>query len=65
MRNILDWIHEVFDHDNCDIAAMLELGSLAGALTAGVLADRFSRRQSILAACGEYSPSLRDRGLGS
>ncbi|KAH8087784.1 general substrate transporter [Cristinia sonorae] len=33
------------------MTAMLELGSLVGALTAGVLADRYSRRQSILVAC--------------
>ena len=35
------------------LAAMLELGALVGALLAGVLADRFSRKTSILVACGE------------
>lgn len=34
------------------IAAVLELGALFGALTAGTLADRYSRRQSIFFACG-------------
>ncbi|PCH36570.1 general substrate transporter [Wolfiporia cocos MD-104 SS10] len=33
------------------LTAALELGSLAGALTSGVLADRYSRRTSILTAC--------------
>ncbi|KAI0645161.1 general substrate transporter [Trametes meyenii] len=33
------------------MTAMLELGSLLGALVAGALADRFSRRQSIFSAC--------------
>lgn len=37
-------------------AAVLELGALFGALSAGVLADRYSRRQSIFAACGERMP---------
>lgn len=32
-------------------AAVLELLALMGSLTCGVLADRFSRRQSIVAAC--------------
>lgn len=31
---------------------MLELGALLGALLAGAFADRYSRRQSIFAACG-------------
>ncbi|KAL1741738.1 general substrate transporter [Schizophyllum fasciatum] len=33
------------------LTAVLELGALVGALAAGALADRFSRRQSIFAAC--------------
>ncbi|RDX49352.1 general substrate transporter [Lentinus brumalis] len=33
------------------MTASLELGSLIGALTAGVLTDKYSRRQSITAAC--------------
>ncbi|RPD57674.1 general substrate transporter [Lentinus tigrinus ALCF2SS1-7] len=33
------------------MTATLELGSLIGALTAGVLTDKYSRRQSIVAAC--------------
>ncbi|TCD66752.1 hypothetical protein EIP91_000993 [Steccherinum ochraceum] len=33
------------------MTAMLELGSLVGALAAGILADGFSRRQSIMTAC--------------
>ncbi|KAI5117978.1 hypothetical protein M0805_004911 [Coniferiporia weirii] len=33
------------------MTAMLELGALFGALLAGALADRYSRRHSILAAC--------------
>lgn len=37
-------------------AAMLELGALVGALLAGMLADRYSRRQSIFSACGMYRP---------
>lgn len=32
---------------------MLELGSLIGALIAGIFADRFSRRQAIMLACGK------------
>ena len=39
-------------------AAALELGSLLGALTAGTLADKYSRRQSIFTACGEYPFAL-------
>lgn len=35
---------------------MLELGCLFGALGAGVLADRVSRRSSIAAACGACCP---------
>jgi hypothetical protein len=38
------------------IAAVLELGCLFGALGAGVLADRVSRRSSIAFACGTYVP---------
>lgn len=34
-------------------AALLELGALFGALAAGALADRLSRRMSICCACGE------------
>lgn len=34
-------------------AAVLELGSLVGALMAGVFADKYTRRQSIFTACGE------------
>lgn len=34
------------------LAAVLELGCLFGALGAGVLADRVSRRSSITSACG-------------
>lgn len=34
------------------IVAVLELGCLFGALGAGVLADRVSRRSSITSACG-------------
>ncbi|TFK21871.1 general substrate transporter [Coprinopsis marcescibilis] len=33
------------------MTAVLELGALVGALSAGVLADRYSRRHSIIAAC--------------
>ena len=32
-------------------AAMLELGSLIGALSSGLFADHFSRRQAIVTAC--------------
>ena len=35
-----------------EIAAVLELGCLFGALGAGVLADKISRRSSITSACG-------------
>jgi MFS-type transporter involved in bile tolerance (Atg22 family) len=35
------------------IAAVLELGALIGALEAGILADKFSRRQSIMLASRE------------
>lgn len=38
------------------IAAVLELGCLFGALGAGVLADKVSRRSSIASACGTYVP---------
>ena len=49
-----------FVRDMCSIspmspAAVLELGALIGALAAGVYADRYSRAQSIVAACGELS----------
>ncbi|OSC97300.1 general substrate transporter [Trametes coccinea BRFM310] len=36
------------------MTAMLELGSLLGALIAGILADKYSRRQSIFAACAVF-----------
>ncbi|KAI8978293.1 general substrate transporter [Trametes punicea] len=36
------------------MTAMLELGSLAGALTAGIFADKYSRRQSIFSACAVF-----------
>lgn len=36
------------------VAAVLELGALFGALSAGVLADRYSRRHSICIACRLY-----------
>jgi MFS family permease len=44
------------------LAAVLELGCLFGALGAGVLADRVSRRWSIASACGvcgAYATCLR------
>ena len=41
------------------LAAALELGSLVGALASGVLADRYSRRQSISTACGALVSILR------
>ena len=34
------------------VASMLELGSLVGAISSGLFADHFSRRQAIIAACG-------------
>lgn len=34
-------------------AAMLELGALMGALLAGVLADKYSRKQSFFVACSK------------
>ena len=37
-------------------AAVLELGALLGALLAGVYADRYSRGQAIVWACGESIP---------
>ena len=40
-------------HD--DLAAVLELGALFGALASGILADRFSRRHSIFLACGMHT----------
>lgn len=33
---------------------MLELGSLLGAIITGMFADRFSRRQAIIFACGMF-----------
>ncbi|EIW54398.1 general substrate transporter [Trametes versicolor FP-101664 SS1] len=36
------------------MTAALELGSLLGALTAGTLADKYSRRQSIFTACAIF-----------
>ena len=39
-------------------AAVLELGALFGALSAGLLADRHSRRFSISLACGKCSPRV-------
>ena len=38
-----------------DLAAVLELGALFGALASGILADRFSRRHSIFFACGMHN----------
>ena len=38
-------------------AAMLEMGALLGALLAGALADRYSRKRSLLVACSKY-PSV-------
>lgn len=43
-----------YGSDSLDLAAVLELGALFGALAAGVLADKYSRRHSICLACGEY-----------
>lgn len=34
-----------------NVAAVLELGALMGALIAGIYADRYSRRHSIVVAC--------------
>ncbi|KAI0629434.1 general substrate transporter [Trametes polyzona] len=45
---------QVLNADRCRKAAALELGSLLGALTAGTLADKYSRRQSIFAACAVF-----------
>ncbi len=42
------------------IAAVLELGCLFGALGAGVLADKVSRRSSIASACGAYGSTMTD-----
>ena len=39
-------------------AAFLELGALLGALLAGVYADRYSRGQAIVWACGESNYTL-------
>jgi len=36
------------------VAAVLEFGALLGALSAGALVDRLSRRGSISFACGTY-----------
>lgn len=36
------------------MTAMLELGCLVGTLTTGTFADRYSRRQSIIAACSVF-----------
>ena len=44
------------------IAAILELGALLGALSAGIYADRYSRRHTIFVACCAYlahSPEKR------
>jgi hypothetical protein len=43
---------KLVNYDGDGIAAVLELGCLFGALGAGVLADRVSRRSSIASACG-------------
>jgi len=45
-----------FDDFHGQSAAVLELGCLFGALGAGVLADRVSRRSSIAFACGVCGP---------
>ena len=37
---------------------MLEMGALLGALLAGALADRYSRKRSLLVACSEYPSSV-------
>ena len=44
------------------IAAVLELFALAGSLTCGALADKYSRRTTFIAACGEHTPSSRTPG---
>jgi len=42
------------------LAAVLELGALVGALLAGVYADRYSRRHSIVAACSKLLLTLQN-----
>lgn len=43
--------YPVSSHSSGQPAAVLELGALFGALAAGTLADRYSRRHSIFFAC--------------
>ncbi|KAF7983028.1 hypothetical protein HWV62_24674 [Athelia sp. TMB] len=46
------------------MTAVLELGALFGALAAGVLADRYSRRHSILIACYTLGHLVAGRAIG-
>ena len=48
--------YPVSSHYSWCPAAVLELGALFGALAAGMLADRYSRRHSILLACSMCFP---------
>ena len=48
--------YPVSPHSYWCTAAVLELGALFGALAAGTLADRYSRRHSIFLACGMHFP---------
>ena len=44
-------------------AAVLELFALAGSLTYGVLADKYSRRTTFVTACGKYLSSMGRRNI--
>ena len=43
------------------IAAVLELFALAGSLACGVLADKYSRRTTFVAACGKHMSPMECR----
>ena len=46
-----------------ELAAVLELFALAGSLTYGVLADKYSRRTTFVTACGKCTPSMKRRTI--
>jgi MFS family permease len=57
------WLKILYQLDHSqimNIAAVLELGALMGALVAGVYADRYSRRHSIVVACSTLLHSHGD-----
>lgn len=63
------YAYKRFLHGNA--ASVLELGALFGALSAGILADQFSRRYSICLACSKcegtcpWYPDIETKGFSN